>query len=109
MDKDIRKFLEESLETLKELMKESKNEICGIASKHIDRAIDEPVEISIKKKQGGKATSNIKGTKLGLLVTLAGLESNILKTTDTTQEQFENIKKLVGTKEVEIREVKDNE
>lgn len=93
MDKELLKKILESIIDNKENKKETISDI-------LDKAINEPCEISIKKKKGDKAEAYIEGSGLSLLIALATIESSILKKLNCSQEVFDLIKTFIGHKEV---------
>ena len=73
----------------------------------IDEVIDEPCKILIEKGKNGEGYLHIEGNSLAILVALAGAEQNILKKVKCTDSNFEKIKDMIGT--VDVDEDTDNE
>ncbi len=65
------------------------------------KALNEECKISIEKDKNGMSSINLKGKSLSLLLTLAGLEKAMLKKLDVSEPEFELIKSILDTKEVE--------
>lgn len=88
--------LEEMLEDILTSIKDEKR----ITKEKISNGINEPCKIVITKTADGRACLEMDGTKIALLVALAGLERNMLAELDCTEEEYEQIKMSVGTKAV---------
>lgn len=102
----MNKELLELLELLKELngvlenaIKEDKSKNKGSFRKAIDKAFKEKVIISLEKSRNGETKIHTEGSKLGVLISLAGLEKGILETTKVPTPLWEYIKHTVGTKD----------
>ena len=96
------KELENVLKDIEQLIK--KLELGNVKSelvRELERACNEPATISIEKKANGEACTKIEGTRLAILITLAGLEKSILEKLNPPTEMWEMIKGMVGTKEVD--------
>lgn len=91
-------------EKLNEMINEMFGRVTSSIKEKIDEAIKEPCEIHIDKTNEGKACLEVQGKRLPLLITLCGLEKEVLKSLDCDEEEFEMLKKAIGTKEA-----KDNE
>ena len=100
MDRDVKKLLKNIDKMLSKVLEENKDDITKQLDKKLERALKEKTTISMKKDNEGKADMHIEGDRIALIVTLAGLEKNMLKQLDVSEEMFELIKKMVGTKEV---------
>ena len=93
---DLHNKIKELLEELDGIdFKKMKNKI----DERLQNAIDEPCIISIDKKQGGEASIIVKGDRLSLLVTLAGLEKQVLEKLECNNSEWEFIKNKIGTRE----------
>ena len=93
MDKE----LEDLLKQLRDKLNDTKDEKLGIIYKELEKAKnDKDVLISIEKLNNGKAKTELRGNSLSILVTLIGLEKIILKTTNTTEEMFNLLRKVIG-------------
>lgn len=67
----------------------------------LQEALNEECEITVKKGKGGVVETEISGSGMALLVTLAGLEKTILDKVGCTDSMFKIIKGAIGTKEAE--------
>lgn len=74
---------------LRDELKESANEECKIA---------------IVKRKNKPLSLEIEGTKGSILLTLAGLEKQILKNLEVSESTFNAIKELIDTKEADTIE-----
>ena len=81
MDKEIKDLLDKLIEKLGD----SLNKEC---------------EIHVIKDKNGKAEVNIKGNRIDLLITLAGLKEELLNRLDCSEEMFKAIESMTGVKEV---------
>lgn len=92
-NKDLQDFLN-LLEKMKEtdkLLKELKDTM--------GKAIDEPCEIKIIKGKDGNATIETKGTRGAIVLTLAGAKKDILKRVGFSDDEFEFVSKMIGTRD----------
>lgn len=96
--------LDKILEKLEKLEKVIGNLATDNLDKEIERAFYQSASISIDKKEDGNCDIHFNGTKLSILITLAGLEQGILERTHTPKELWELIKRKTGS-----REAKENE
>ena len=69
-------------------------------SKSISEALKKPAKISMKREKGGKGVTNISGTPMAILVTLAGLEYTILNNLNVPKILWEQVKEQISTEEV---------
>lgn len=97
MDKELIKLLEELNTMLEEEIKSF--EKSGVIEKRIEKAFKEKATISIKKFKGGSSEVSVEGSKLAVLITLAGLEKGIIEHFNVPTELWKMIKDMVGTKE----------
>lgn len=100
MDKEL-------LEKLKELTDKMMDTMGGKAGKvynMFNEALNQPCNISVEKGQGNKAQTCIKGSRLSILVTLAGMEKSILRQLNCDNKEFEFIKNIIGSLEVNDNE-----
>ena len=65
----------------------------------LDVADKQKCEISVKSDTKGYKHIKAEGNNMALLVTLAGLEKQILKNTETNEEEFNLIKEYIDTAE----------
>ncbi len=72
--------------------------------KMINEAFKEKASISIEKFEDGSANTSIKGRRLPILVTLAGLENFLLKELDPPKGLWEQVQNKIGTKEANYNE-----
>ena len=94
MDKELEDLLKQLSEKIKDITKDKKLEI---AYKALEKAKnDNDVLISVEKLKDGKAKAQIRGNNLSLLVTLIGLEKHILQTTNTSENEFNVLRKVIG-------------
>ena len=97
------KEIKEMLNNLKELLEIMEDSDIGKAkkkfSKMLNEALEQPCKITIEKGKKGDAKLGIEGSRLSLLIALAGAEQGILKQLKCNDEEFEFIKNLVGTRE----------
>lgn len=103
MEKDINE-LKEVLSDLKKIFDEKENtpeNAKKMFYELLNRAINEPCEISIKKEKNGYAQASINGERLSLIVTLIGLEREVLNKLKCPKEEYEFIKTFIGSKEAE--------
>lgn len=93
---------------LKEMLKEFMNKMYGTLAKSnkkmLDEAINEPCKIHLDKESNGKAQLEVGGSRLAILIGLSALEKEVLEQLHCTQDEFDILKKMVGT-----REANDNE
>ena len=94
MDKDIKDMLKDLLNKMGEKLEKVEK-----VDSMISEAINEPCKICIDKKENGEACLGVEGSRLALLVTLAGMEKSILNKLDCDNQEFSFIKSVVGTKE----------
>lgn len=92
-DKEIEEIL---AYLLKNVFEDNKHDL----QKSINEALKEEATISIKKFKDGTAETNIKGHRLTILITLAGLEKSILEDFNPPKGLWEKIKNVIGVKEV---------
>lgn len=85
---------------INELLEEVSKEI--MTDKHtkskLESALKEDAKISMESKKGNVSVS-IEGSRLTLIMLLAGLEKTVLEKTKTPESFFQAIKKIIGTKE----------
>lgn len=93
MNKEIEDKLDDLIEEIAKSVFNEKEE-----RKILEQALKENAEIKVVNKNGCTQVS-MEGRRLTLLLLLAGLEKNILKKTNTPEIFFEQLKKIVGTKE----------
>ena len=98
MKKDIYDELKELMEN--DELKKYTDLFKALIEAKVNEVINEDTKISINKKADGTAKANITGSRMGVLVTLAGLEKTILKQLDAPAGLFEIIKDVVETMEV---------
>lgn len=96
-DKEIEEIL---IDLLKNVFDDNKHDL----QKLINEALKEEATISIKKFKDGTAKTNIKGRRLSVLITLAGLEKTILEDLKPPKGLWEKIKNVIG-----VKEANDNE
>ncbi len=104
MDKDIKEILKR-MEKIATLLKDK--DIASLskeADELFEKAIKEPCKISIKKDGNGKAEVQVQGTRLAVLIALAGLKEAVLNNTNCTEDEFDFIQNRIGTKEVKNNE-----
>ena len=89
MDKEIKDILKDIKETLS-------NSIVGKLDNLFNEGLKQPCEISIKKDSKGVAKTQISGSRIAILITLAGLENGILKELNCDDGEFNFIKKSIG-------------
>lgn len=53
------------------------------------------------ENNNGKTDVHIEGSRVGILITLAGVEQAILNKTNCSEKEFEMFKKMTGQEEVE--------
>lgn len=68
--------------------------------KELEKAINDDVEISIKR-ENGECNVTIEGNTLAILIALAGLENSVLKTLSPEKGLYEFIKARVNTEEAD--------
>lgn len=94
MDKKVKKKLDDLLDALFD-----KSNILKEYEKTMNKALKEPCTIEMTKNKNGKATVKIMGARLPLLLLLAGCEKNILQQLNCSEDEFDFIKRQIGTKE----------
>ena len=92
MDKEIKEKINQILDTILDGAKDRTDII-------IDRAIQDPCEISIQKGENGEATIRVDGSRLALLIALAGAEKSILNQLDCDNDEFDFLKERISTRE----------
>lgn len=96
--KEMIKGMKEILELLNDgSFKEKKDKL----DKMLNEALDEPCKITIEKGKDGACRCGIEGRRLSLLIALAGAKKDLLKQLNCSDEEFEFISKLVGTRQVD--------
>lgn len=65
----------------------------------IAEAFKQPAKLSVEKDKYGKGKTTMEGHALAILITLAGLEKNVLESLNVPDVFWEIIKKSVGIKE----------
>lgn len=97
------KEIKEMLNNLKELIEIFEDKDISKAKKKFEKmlneALDQPCKITIEKSKDGEAKLGIEGSRLSLLIALAGAEQGILKQLKCNDEEFDFIKNLVGTRD----------
>ena len=86
---------------LKEIAKSMERLTKMALSEALDKAITEKCTLSVVKGKDGKAKTEIEGSALGILITLAGLEKAVLEHIEAPAGLFEMVKEFVGTEEAE--------
>lgn len=99
MDKEIEKLMKDVLKKMDKKLNDMED-IEKMTNKAIDEHINKPCEISIKKGENGEAECKVEGTRTAILITLAGLEKNILEQLKPPAGLYERIKSKVGIREV---------
>lgn len=99
MDKEIKEKLNKLLDTMLDKVAEKMEEMEGA----LDKALQQPCKIHIYSN-GNDTQLDVEGGRLTLLLTLAGAEQSILKQLKCSEDEFNFIKNIVGT-----REAGDNE
>lgn len=101
MDKELKEMLND----LKEMLEIVENTDIGKAKKKFEKmlneALEQPCKITIEKGKNGEAKMGVEGNRLSLLIALAGAEKGILKQVHCSDEEFDFIKNLVGTKDAD--------
>lgn len=87
------KDLDERLDSLIDLLKGT---VKGVINDTLEENKNEPVKISIEKDKKGKATVNVEGKPVDILMTLARLEKSILEEIDPPAGFYEMIKEKIG-------------
>ncbi|MBQ2870348.1 hypothetical protein IJE86_01460 [bacterium] len=100
MEKETKEILEELKDIMKDLLNGNRDSMINKIEERITKGFKEHAKISIEKFEDGRASTNIEGTTMGILIALAGLEKTILEKTNPPKELWELIKKSVGTMEV---------
>ena len=101
MDKELMEKLEELTNKIIDIMGDKHKKVHDM----FEEALNQPCKISIEKEQeSGGAKTCITGSRLSILITLAGLEKGILNELGCDNDEFEFIKKAVGVKEAEDNE-----
>lgn len=98
MKKDIYDELKELMEN--DELKKYADLFKKLIEAKVNECIEEDTTISIEKKADGTAKANITGSRMGVLVALAGLEKTILKQLNAPAGLLEIIKDVVDTMEV---------
>lgn len=75
-------------------MKEAENEFM----ENMKKAVNQHCTISMKKDKNGEAKLQYDGCRLGLIISLIGIEQSILKDLECDEDEFKFIKSFVGTK-----------
>lgn len=65
----------------------------------LNEELNKSCKIAIEKEENREAKMRIEGSRLSLLLTLAGAEKGILKQLDCDKREFEFIKEIVGINE----------
>ena len=84
---------------LKEMAKSMERLTKLALSEALDKAVNEECTLSITKGKDGKACTKIEGSRLAILITLAGLEKTVLDKIEDQVGLFEMVKEFVGTEE----------
>lgn len=101
IDKELKEKLEELNGLLRDVVEDNKQGLIDKLNDRLEKAHKEKVIISVEKDIDGKAETKIEGTRLALLVTLAGLEKSVLNQLHCSEGEFEIIKSSVGVREAE--------
>lgn len=97
MDNEIR-------EKINKLLDDMLKKLSNTAKDKLSESMKEPCKIHIDKDKEGKACLEVEGKRLPLLITLCGLEKELLKYLDCDEEEFKMLKKVIGTREAEDNE-----
>lgn len=97
-NKELNKVIEELEKLLKKMEnKTTKTSLVEVIEQNMNR----PASIHIDKNENGECSAKLEGTRIAILITLAGLEKTILEQLDPPTALWETIKKHIGTMEVE--------
>lgn len=95
MESEFIEMIEDMLNELKKSEFETK----------IAEAFKQPAKLSIEKDKYGKGKMNMEGHELAILITLAGLEKNVLESLNVPDVFWKMIKKSVETREEKDYEI----
>lgn len=96
-DKDLKQMIKK-LEELTEML-ENVEEIPNKIMEAIEQGYNEEAKITVHKYADGRAETQIEGSTMAILITLAGLEKSVLDRVNAPAGLFELVKETVGTKE----------
>jgi len=99
MDKELKEKLNSLLNTVIDTLADKIGEMSGAC----EEAITKPCKIHIDS-ENGNTKLEVEGGRLSLLLTLAGAEKSILRDLKCSKEEFELIKNMVGSEEVNRNE-----
>ena len=103
MDKELKEKMDKVLDKLLDnLLNINLDKIKDIDTK-CKEALNTPCKIHIDNDDKGTRLA-VEGGRLSLLITLAGAEKGILKQLNCSTEEFEFIKNMIGTEEVNNNE-----
>lgn len=102
MDKELLEKMEKMLEDLKEIethvFNNDKSSLGDNLFNKLEKAFNEEIKVSIETHKNGVSKVEAKGSNIGLLVALAGLEKAILEKINPPKGFWEIIKNSVGVK-----------
>lgn len=102
MDKELKEKMDKVLDKLLDSLDGKLDKMKDIDTK-CKEALNTPCKIHIDNDGKGTALA-VEGGRLSLLITLAGAEKSILKELNSSSEEFEFIKNMVGTEEANNNE-----
>ena len=102
MDNEIKEMLKELLKDLGEKLDKIDGDF-NLQEK-LSEAHKQPAKLSIEKHEDGSAITQVEGSNLAILITLAGLEHSVLEKLNPPKGLWDLIKASTGT-----REAGDNE
>lgn len=100
MDRELLEKLKELTDKMIDTMGDKAEKVHNM----FNEALNQPCKISVEKGQGDKAQTCIQGSRLSILVTLAGMEKSILRQLNCDSKEFEFIKNSIGSLEVNNNE-----
>ena len=100
-NKEIKEMIKGMKEVLELLNSDNFKEKKDKFEKMLNEALDEPCKITIEKGKDGACRCGIEGRRLSLLIALAGAKKDLLKQLHCSDEEFEFISKLVGTRQAD--------